>query len=101
MITRIELEKIHKIVCEKALQIAIERGDEYSNNTDELRTFRLTGQLFGCEPSDVAKMQVCLKVARLKNDGKIDTGLDLINYVIYMLILKTEEICKRRMVERE
>jgi len=86
-----QLEQHHKSICSEALSIALRRGVEYSHEDDELRTFRDAGQLFGCKPSDVARMQLCLKVARMR-ELKMDTVYDMINYAIYMILLANEEI---------
>ena len=79
-----ELIKFHNDLCARARLIALERGEEYATDDDELRTFRTAARAFGCEPQDIARMQLCLKVARLQQGMKQDTILDIINYAVYL-----------------
>ena len=73
----------HQDICNNALRLVQERGKEYSPDDDTLKTFRDAAVMYGCKPSDVARMQICLKIARMKYQYKVDTTYDLINYVIY------------------
>ena len=77
------LTAYHKDICANALRLVIERGKEYAPDEDTLRTFKDAAQMYGCKPNDVARMQICLKIARMKYQYKPDTIYDLINYVIY------------------
>ena len=91
MVDKVYLSNYHDAFCQEAKEISLQRGDEYANQEDELKTFRIAAELYGCKPSDVAKMMVCLKTARLMTDSKKDTKRDLVNFVIYMEILESEE----------
>lgn len=81
-ITTAQLKKHHDNLCANAWNISIQRGKEYAADEDTLETFRNAALIYGCEPADVARMQMCLKVARLKRGYKKDTVLDLINFTI-------------------
>lgn len=89
------LREYHRNVCANALRLVTERGIEYApakDTEDTLITFKDAAQMYGCKPSDVARMQICLKVARLKYGYKPDTTYDLINYVIYHSSLIQDEM---------
>lgn len=92
MTTIEDLTEFHKRVCSNALALVSQRGKEYAPDEDTLRTFKDAAQMYGCEPSDVARMQICLKVARLKYQYKIDTTYDLINYIVYLSRLNKDEV---------
>ena len=94
VVDKVFLGNYHDAFCVEAREISLQRGDEYANQEDELRTFRTAAELYGCKPSDVARMLVCLKCARMQTDRKKDTKRDLVNFVIYMEILEGEEIEK-------
>jgi len=79
---------LHKNLCEIALKIALQRGKEYATDEDELRTFKTAAATYGCKPQDIARMQLCLKVARMQEGIKQDTLLDIINYAVYLEALR-------------
>ena len=87
MTTIEQLEKYHLDLCQSARTLVRERGNEYASDDDTLETFKRAALMYGCEPKDVARMQICLKVARMKKGYKQDTVKDLINYAVYYDIL--------------
>ncbi len=92
MTTIQDLKAYHKNICANALRLVIERGKEYAPDDDTLRTFKDAALMYGCNPSDVARMQICLKIARMKYQYKPDTTYDLINYIIYHSELISNEM---------
>jgi len=92
MTTIEELKAYYQGICSNALRLVVERGKEYAPDEDTLRTFKDAAAIYGCKPSDVARMQICLKIARLKYQYKVDTTYDLINYVIYHSELIQDEV---------
>ena len=92
MTTIEELKTYHKDICDFARELVTTRGKEYAVEEDTLITFRDAAQMYGCKPSDVARMMICIKVARMKFQHKVDTTYDLINYVVYHSELIKDEM---------
>jgi len=86
------LKAYHQNICDNARKLVEERGKEYAVEEDTLITFRDAAQMYGCKPSDVARMMICIKVARMKFQHKVDTTYDLINYVVYHSELIKDEM---------
>ena len=97
MTTVDELTKIHKKICQEALDLAVQRGDEYATKEDTLKTFRLAGDSMSKPPSSVALTLLSIKFMRICEQiskGMIpkDSIRDLINYGIYLEVLLNDEI---------
>jgi hypothetical protein len=90
-----ELKTYHEVICNHARKLVSERGKEYAVEEDTLITFRDAAAMYGCKPSDVARMMICIKIARLKFQHSMDTTYDLINYVIYHSELIQDEVSRR------
>lgn len=93
MITIDQLKTRHKEICDSALKLVEERGNEYAAPRDTLSTFRKTAAMLNTHPSDIADNMIALKVARMTNtiDLQMDSILDCINYLVYKVVLMEED----------
>lgn len=101
MISLKELLREHDGICNNARDLVSERGREYADDNDTLETFRKAALMFGCNPSDVAYLQICLKVARMRRDQSRDSILDLINYAVYFNTLRLDQELEKRCSTKE
>jgi hypothetical protein len=96
MTTLEELTKAHNSITHAALQLVIQRGDEYATKDDTLKTFREVGAELGIPASTVAMILLSIKHKRIiqqRHNKKpfSDSIKDLINYGIYLYVLSEEE----------
>lgn len=86
----------HKKVCQEAFDLIVQRGKEYANEDDELKTFRAVGVSMSHKPSEVALLLLSIKYHRImeqvsKNKIPRDSFRDLINYCILTELLLDQE----------
>jgi len=100
-----EFEKLHRDLCERALEISRQKGHDYSGTKDTLRNLKNTGTLSGGAVSAEQGVLVRMgdKLSRLwsllsgldsdawvKDESMEDTLLDMVNYSILLVALLRE-----------
>ena len=97
MVSIEELTTAHKQICEKALNIAIQRGDEYATREETLKTFKEVGEEMRMHPAYVALVLLSIKHKRIiqqfqHGEPIEDSVVDNINYGIYAQVLLDDEV---------
>lgn len=88
MTTIEEVQALHERICNQARSLCAQRGEEYANPADTLLTFRQAGEMLNLHPSVIVDNMIAVKISRLFNgELKLDTIYDLINYLVYKVIL--------------
>jgi hypothetical protein len=87
----------HRKVCNEAFNLIVERGKEYANEDDELKTFKAVGVTMSHKPSEVAFLLLSIKYHRImeqisKNKIPRDSFRDLINYCVLTELLLDQEL---------
>lgn len=95
MITIEQLKTRHKEICDAALKLVEQRGNEYAVNYDTLRTFRRAASFNDYQPSEIADVMIAIKISRMFNNDSenipYDSIMDCINYLVYKVVLMEEE----------
>ena len=84
----------YKDILEECMSIAQARQESYGAAQDSLQTVsNILKEVFNLNfsPSDVCKVLIALKLARMKNGFHEDSAKDLINYTAILISLQHDK----------